>query len=162
MTTRLSINLHLNMQPNIIYKTSNLYDFFNETIKLSKHNKHIKIYIVNLFSDIAIQEISTQKSITLLYQEALEKYSFNDFRIIADWLFFSRCIFPESLKGTSIEYYDSIAQNSYYKCYLLSKWVPFENLADEFNNLTQNVKKDLINSFEHSWSLNSFKKFILN
>ena len=123
----------------------NLHDFFNQTIKLPKCEEKTKAYIVSIFSDINNQEDLSQESITLLYNRALETYSFNNFRQIGDWLFLTKCLFPQTLNGASPEYYSAVAQSAYYKCYIIMRreWKVFEELADQFQPLTVNIRKNL-------------------
>ncbi len=128
-----------------IYRKGNLYDFFNETIELPTCEEKTKAYIVSIFSDIASSGDLSKESVTLLYNKALENYSFETFRNIGDWLFFAKCMFPASLNGASPEYYNAIASSSYYKCYVIMKrqWLIFEELADQFGPFTSKVKRAL-------------------
>ena len=98
-----------------IYRKGNVYDFFNEAIQLPNCKEKTRSYIISIFSDVTVGDDLSKESVTLLYNKALENYSFNNFRQIADWLFFSKCMFPGSLNGASPEYYNAIAQSSYYE-----------------------------------------------
>jgi hypothetical protein len=135
----------------------NLYDFFKKMIKLPNCENKTKTYIISIFSDINNQEDLSQESITLLYNRALETYSFNNFRQIGDWLFLTKCLFPQSLNGASPEYYTAIAQSSYYKCYIIMRreWKIFEELADQFRPLTIKINKCL-NSSKREGGFNGF------
>ncbi|KKN67648.1 hypothetical protein LCGC14_0459070 [marine sediment metagenome] len=132
-----------------IHHKGNLFDFFNETIKkLPNCEEKTRSYIISIFSDATAKDDLSKESVTLLYNKALKNYSFNNFRQIGDWLFLSKCLFPESLKNASSDYYNAIAQNSYYKCYTImnKEWLIFEELADQFGSFTINVKKSLYSS----------------
>lgn len=128
-----------------IYRKGNVYSFFNEVIQLPNCEEKTRSYIISIFSDVAVRDDLSKESVTLLYNKALENYSFNNFRKIADWLFLAKCMFPKSLKGASSDYYNSIAQNSYYKCFAImnKEWLIFEELADRFEPLTTSVNKSL-------------------
>lgn len=79
---------------------------------------------------------------TIEYSEAKFNYSFEKYQNLADWLFFMESMFPEALKGASKEYYHSIAQNAYYKCYILlgRSWMLFEEIADKFPNIIEQLQ----------------------
>ncbi|MDP2683511.1 MAG: hypothetical protein Q8P20_00485 [bacterium] len=126
-----------------LYNENNLYNFFNSRIKLARCDEKTKTYIISIFSDINHSKNFSKESITLSYNNALEKYSFNEFKQIGDWLFFTKSIFPNSLSGASAEYYNAIASSAYYKCHILMKrqWLLFEELADRFGYLTSAVNE---------------------
>lgn len=129
-----------------VYRKGNLYDFFNEVIQLPNCEEKTRAYIISIFSDITAGDDLSKESVTLLYNKALENYSFNNFRQIGDWLFLSKCMFPKSLKHASSNYYNAVAQNSYYKCYAImnKEWLIFEELADQFGPFTASVSESLL------------------
>lgn len=129
-----------------IYRKGNLYDFFNEVIHLPNCEEKTRSYIISIFSNVAAGDDLSKESVTLLYNKALENYSFNNFRQIADWLFLSKCMFPKSLKNASLNYYNAIARNSYYRCYTImnKEWLIFEELADQFDPFTTSVSESLL------------------
>jgi len=137
-----------------IYYKNNLPDLFDEMIKLPTCEKKTKAYIISIFSDINNNKDLSKDSITLLYNKALESYSFSIFQNIGDWLFFTKSMFPKSLKNASIEYYNAIASSSYYKCYIIMnrQWLIFEELADQFNSFTKMVNESLRNSSKDRFS----------
>lgn len=130
----------------ICYNKSDFSDFLNKSIKITSCNKYTKAYIIDLFIRYikSHNDLSTQ-SITLLYKQAIESGQFDKFQIIADWLFFTKGMFPNALTGASEEYYTVIAQNAYYKCYLLldRQWLIYEELADQFPYLTSSINESL-------------------
>lgn len=142
---------------NIQYK-DNLHDLFDEIIDIPTCEKKTKAYIVSIFSDINSNKDLSKDSITLLYNKALEEYSFEIFQNIGDWLFFTKSMFPKALKHASMEYYNAIASSSYYKCYIIMnrQWLIFEELADQFNSFTRMANQSLCNSSERRFSLYRF------
>ena len=113
-----------------IYQKENLFDFFNEIINIPNCEEKTRSY---------------NKSVTLLYNNAIQNYSFEEFRKIADWLFIAKSIYPDSLNGASKSYYNSIAQTAYHKCYIImnKQWLIFEELADQFEPYTNSVRRSL-------------------
>lgn len=91
-------------------------NFFDNKISLSCR-KETQIYITNIFSDITPKDDFSTESLTLVYNQAVQKYEFETFRRLADWLFFTKTLFPQSLKGASSQYYSSLARTSYDRCY---------------------------------------------
>lgn len=104
--------------------------------------KETEAYVKSTFIKyIKSNNILPNKSVTLSYIEAKEEYNFNKFQELADWLFFLQSTYPEHLNSASPEYYNAIAQLSYYKCYniLNKKWILFEELADNFVHITNYI-----------------------
>jgi hypothetical protein len=139
-----------------IYRKGSLYDFFNEAIQLPNCEEKTRSYIISIFSDITAKEDLSKESVTLLYNKALENYSFNNFQQLADWLFLTKCMFPGSLNGASQEYYNAIAQSAYYRCYTImnKEWLIFEELADQFGPFTTSVNRSLRRSSKNTSRLN--------
>lgn len=118
--------------------------FINITKSLKVSNEATRAYIFGIFKNKLINNNDLSKdSITIKYSEAKFSYDFEKFQVLGDWIFFTKSIFPKSLNRASPEYYDAIAQNSYYRCYKIldKKWVLFEELADEFTNLTNTIQQ---------------------
>ena len=128
-----------------IYQKENLFDFFNEIINIPNCEEKTRSYIISIFADIKIKDDLSNKSVTLLYNNAIQNYSFEEFRKIADWLFIAKSIYPDSLNGASKSYYNSIAQTAYHKCYIImnKQWLIFEELADQFEPYTNSVRRSL-------------------
>ena len=129
----------------MLYFENNLIDFFNEKINLPNCNEKTRAYIISIFSDLKSENDLSKESVTLLYNTALTEYNFNKFREIGDWIFIAKSMFPNSLNNASPMYYTSIARSAYYKCYLIMnrQWFVFEELADRFHTLTDNVNESL-------------------
>lgn len=123
-----------------IIKENNLNIYFSKKINLNEYRKETSAYIVNVFSD-PIKNLS-KHSITIYYANAVANYRFDMFQNLGDWLLFTRTMFPEFLNGASIEYYDSVAQCSYYRCYKIldKKWILYEELADSFPNIIKKLQ----------------------
>jgi hypothetical protein len=113
----------------------NLADFFDAAFVNLACDEKTRAYLTNLFSTFkrADNDFSNQ-SITLLYIKAKERQDFVSYQTLADWIFFSRAITPESLSDASDDYYITIGQLSYYSCYKLlhRQWQLYERLSDEF------------------------------
>ena len=127
---------------------SNLGMFFIQNLNNIKCEDFTKSYISSIFIKYKSNEYDFSKeSITLKFYEARTKQNFIEFQNIADWLFFTRSLFPEALNSASMDYFDTIAKNSYYSCYRLinRQLLIYENLADEFEYLTTQTRKVLIN-----------------
>lgn len=118
----------------------NLNDYFSNNIKLLNCQEITRAYVINVFSNSKLQDLS-KESITLIYNEAKLSYKFEKYQALADWLLFVKSLYPQSLNGASSEYYNTIAQLSYYKCYILinKQWAVFEELADLFPVLVENI-----------------------
>lgn len=126
-----------------VYKET-IRNFFDNKISLSCQKK-TQIYIINIFSDITPEDDFSTESLTLVYNQAVQKYEFETFRKLADWLFFTKTLFPQSLKGASSQYYSSLAKISYDRCHriLQGQWLLYEELADQFDALTKECQNSL-------------------
>lgn len=126
--------------------------FFDETIKIPNCEEKTRSYIVGIFSS-SLDRDFTNESLTFALKDAYEKMSFQSFKELGDYLFFTKSLFPENLTGANPGYYNSIAQTSYYKCFLLlnRQWTIYEELADQFPKYTQTVNQ-LLNSTNRGFS----------
>ena len=117
-----------------------LSDFFEEKVReLPDCAETTKSYIIQLLSNPNdVHNDVAGQSVTLLYAEANIEYNFKLFQTIGDFLLFANGIFPKSLQGASKEYYNNIAQQSYYTCHLLLKkqWPLFKELSHNFLKVT--------------------------
>lgn len=130
---------------NIIHKNISL--FFNEIISDIKCRRDTKAYIVGIYSKYKSSEYDLSKySVSLQFMQARQKQDFLTYQNLGDWIFFSNTIYPQHLKFASKEYYDTIAQLSYYSCYKLinKKWPLFEELADQLPVIEEEIKQKLI------------------
>lgn len=101
-----------------------------------------KAYILGVFSSPTKTSDFSNESITIVYSRAKEEYKMELFQALADWIMFAQTIFPESLNGATPEYYQTIAQLSYYRCYKMinKQWALFEELADNLPRLIKEMQ----------------------
>lgn len=123
---------------------SELSKFFDKKIDIPNCPRFTKAYIVDLFIRyIDAEDDLSNHSLTLLYKEGIESGSFDKLQNIGDWLMFTKSLYPDSLNGASVEYYDTLARSAYYKCYLIlqRQWVVYEELADQFPYFTKAINE---------------------
>lgn len=134
-----------------------LYEYINSNLSINC-DCETRTYIVSIFTDIKPQDNLSQYSLTLLYNEALKYSKFNTFRKIGDWIFFVKVLFPASLSGASINYYDALAQNCYDRCYYLlnKEWFLYETLAKQFPELTQQARQSFCDTSNDTLFLDCF------
>lgn len=128
----------------IVY--DNVNNYFNEILSDISCQKDTKAYIVSIYDKYKSSAPDfSKKSMTVLYAEAKSKHDFSTYQDIGDWIFFTNTLAPEHLKYASKDYYDTIAQLSYYSCYRLinKQWKLFEELADNFQDIEIEVKDRL-------------------
>lgn len=119
---------------------------FEEITDIPGCNEFTQSYLIDIFNRYISQNVDLSKiSLTLLYKEAIEKGKFEALQNIGDWLIYTKSIFPESLKGASLDYYESLGSMSYYKCYLIMKrqWKVYEELADQFSYYTDMIQRSV-------------------
>ena len=138
--------LHLNGK---LEPTSNLKLYFQDKCENLNCQETTKAYIVSTLVTMRGSKDLSNKSLTLIYIEAKTKHNFTTYQELADWILFTRSLFPEYLQNASLDYYDALAQDSYFKCYLIleKKWKLFEELADTFPKIADNLNFNLRNSF---------------
>jgi|3_EtaG_2_1085321.scaffolds.fasta_scaffold51682_3 hypothetical protein len=87
------------------------------------------------------KDLSTE-SITLRYAAVREKPSFVGFQELADWLFFSRSIFPDHAADFA-GLYEAMGQSAYYRCHLLlrKEWPLFGELSRGFGDLVTQLQE---------------------
>ena len=127
--------------------TGTVNSFFQKELSVLKCDPVVRAYIVGVLSDFKTSKIDYSKnSITSVYSEASFNNDFIKFQSIADWLFLCSSLYPEHLNGASIDYYYSIGQVSYYKCYKLlnRQLLVYEAMSDLFIPLVKNVRKTII------------------
>lgn len=118
----------------------NLADFFKKNLEQLKCDETTKAYIVGLLSRAPQGEFNLAgRSITVSFANAKENYDFFAFQRLADYLFFTNAIFGQYLEANNTQYNEDIGRMSYYNCYRILKkqWIIYEDLADNFGNLTQ-------------------------
>ena len=115
-----------------------LEDYFNGKVKKLSIQEETKAYIVSIFQKYqSSQQDLSKKSLTLEFIKAREEYNFEIFQNLGDWIFW-----VDTIYNINSEYQNNLAKLSYYKCYqiLNKKWKLFEELADEFEIITQKLK----------------------
>lgn len=118
----------------MIIKYHNLDEYFiNKVTDLPKIQESTKSYISSTF--VKYKNTSSdlsKKSLTIEFSQAKCNWSFNQFQNVGDWILWSESIFPTALNDASKEYYHTLGQICYYKCYIITKrsWVVFEEIAD--------------------------------
>lgn len=121
----------------------NIGSFFDELLIDLKCQSDTKAYIVSIYEKFVTTEFDLSKdSVTLRFAQARSKHDFLTYQNLGDWIFFANTIAPRHLQFASKEYYDTIARLSYYSCYKLinRQWKLFEELADDFQALEEQVK----------------------
>lgn len=127
-----------------LYK--NISSFFDELLIDLKCQRDTKAYIVSIYGKYKTAEFDLSKdSVTLLFAQARSKQDFLTYQNLGDWIFFANTIAPNHLQDASKDYYDTVGRLSYYSCYKLinREWKLFEELADNFIILEEQVKKRL-------------------
>lgn len=127
----------------------NVSSFFDELLTDLECQHDTKAYIVSIYGKYKSAEFDFSKdSVTLLFSQARHKQDFLTYQNIGDWVFFSNTWAPAHLRFASKDYYDTMAQLSYYSCYRMTnkQWKLFEELADNFNFLEDRVREKIENS----------------
>jgi hypothetical protein len=125
---------------------NNVNAFFSEILSDLDCQRDTQAYIISIYDKYKSSTPDLSKnSVTLLYAEAKYQHNFSIYQNLGDWIFFSNTFAPDHLKHASKEYYDTIAQSSYYSCYRIinRQWKLFEELADNFQNIEIQVKDRL-------------------
>lgn len=125
---------------------SSLLNFFEENLQDLRCDPATRAYIVSIYVKYKKPEFDlSQDSVSLLFLQAREKRNFLIYQNLGDWIFFCNTIAPSHLKHASKDYYDNIARMSYISCYQIidRKWKLFEELADNFNQIENEVKSKL-------------------
>ncbi len=124
----------------------NISSFFDELLADLKCQQDTKAYIVSIYGKFKTADFDlSQDSVTLLFSQARNKQDFLTYQNLGDWIFFANTIAPQHLHNASKDYYDTIARLSYYSCYKIvnHQWKLFEELADDFLSLEEQVKRRL-------------------
>lgn len=132
-----------------MYNIKSLVHFFDQNLQQLNCHQDTRSYIVNIFSNFknSNNDFSTE-SITIKFAEARNNANFMIYQQLGDWLFFSHTLYPEFLSSrASLEYFETIGRLSYYSCYRLlnRQWILYENLADEFVDLSIRSRKIIQN-----------------
>jgi hypothetical protein len=130
----------------MIHIQTNINSFFEELLADIECQPTTRIYITSIYGKYKTAQFDLSKdSVTLLFAQARNKQDFLTYQNLGDWIFFANTIAPQHLRFASKDYYDTIARLSYYSCYKLinCQWQLFEELADDFIILEEEVKKRL-------------------
>jgi len=107
-----------------------------------------RAYLVSVFSqqsNLSKAVCQSEASLFLLFSQARLTSDFATFQDVADWIFFLNAAFEEHLKFASKEFYDGLAQSSYWSCYQLinRKWDLYRELAEDYTSIERQVKRRL-------------------
>jgi hypothetical protein len=129
----------------------NVANFFQELLNDLKCQQDTKAYIISIYGKYKNANDDLSKdSVTTLFCQARDKQDFLSYQKLGDWIFFTNTVFPDSLKNASETYYNSIAQISYYNCYrMVKQWKLYQQLADEYNYLTNEIRHKIFNGKLH-------------
>lgn len=131
----------------MVIESISLEDFFIEKTRSLSNREDTKAYIISTFMKYKNSTAAdfSKDALILKYTQAKFNYSFETFQNIGDWVLFIKSLYPTALNDCSEEYYYSIAQSSYYKCYkLINKtWVLFEELADRLPNIITQLHAEI-------------------
>ncbi len=134
-----------------LFKTT-FDEFITERLDNIRYSQiETKEYIKGTFIKYIKPVNIPNNNVTLLFAKAKKEYSFQQFQELADWILFIKSMYPTYLKGASPEYYNTIAQLSYYNCYKIvnGEWKLFEELSDNLpyfiKCLNKNIKKAYFN-----------------
>lgn len=127
----------------------NITNFFEEQLNDLECQPDTKSYIISIYDKYKSTQFDLSKdSITILFAQAKNNQDFLTYQNLGDWLFYTKSVFPEHLKNASENYYNSIAQLSYYTCYrMIRTWKIYEELADKYVPLTKQIRKIIKNQF---------------
>lgn len=123
----------------------NLNDLFVDALNDLSCRNDTKSYIIGIFNKYKYaRDDYSQHSITILYGEAKASHNFSKYQNLADWLLYAKSFFPKSLNNASEEYYNNIAQISYYYCYKTIKtWEVYKDLCYNYCTLTKEINQKL-------------------
>jgi hypothetical protein len=118
----------------IIINSISLKDYFNIKCDKLSCSKTTATYISNTLHAYKDSVYEFQnKSLTLEFAEAKFEMSYKRFNDLGDYILFMESTFPGALssKGATREYYWSLAQSSYLRCWsFVREWKLYEELAD--------------------------------
>lgn len=124
----------------------NITNFFDELLEDIECQRDTRAYIVSIYGKFKTAQFDLSKdSVTLLFAQGRNNQDFLTYQNLADWIFFANTMVPNHLQRASKEYYDTVARLSYYSCYKLinRQWKLFEEMADNFTTLENQVKEKL-------------------
>ena len=121
-------------------------NFFEEILFDLRCHRDTKNYIISIYGKYKSTEFDMSKdSVTLMFAQARDKQDFLAYQNLGDWIFYTKSIFPTFLGDASENYYNNIAQLSYYNCYrMVRSWKIYEELSDEFPILTKKIREKFL------------------
>jgi len=125
----------------ILHKT--VGNFFDELLYDIDCQKDTRAYIISIYEKYKTADCDLSNySVGEMFCQARQRQNFATYQDLADWLFVSQSIFPQHLHHASKDYYDNIAQMSYYSCYNLinRQWKLYQELADSLISLEEQVQ----------------------
>lgn len=119
-----------------------LLKYFKPTIDKLSYSAELNAYLLNILIEIDHLENLSKDSLTLKYIEARRNYNLKLYQSLGDWILFCQTYFPAHLHNAEEKYYNSLAQSSYYACYLLlnRQWKLFEELADMYPKVVKDLR----------------------
>lgn len=129
-----------------IIHCNSLNKYFSNQLEKLNCDDNVKSYIISIFTKYHSSHYDLSKdNITIKYCDAKLRYDFESFQTIGDWLFFATSIFPQHFDETSINYYYSLGQSSYFYCHrMIKQFKLYELLADDFVRLSNSSGKIII------------------
>lgn len=124
----------------------NITNFFDELLSDLECHRDTRAYIISIYARYKSAEFDLSKdSVTILFAQARNNRDFSTYQNLGDWIFFANTLAPSHLRFASKDYYDTVARLSYYSCYKIinNQWKLFEELADNFSTLENQVKQKL-------------------
>lgn len=125
---------------------NNLDSFFIHLLRDLSCGEDTKAYIISVFTKYKSASFDLSKdNITLTYAQAYFNQDFFVFQNLADWLLFTKSLFPQHLNAASDDYYYNIGRLSYYSCYKLinRQWKCYEEIADRLIPLSKQIRNTL-------------------
>lgn len=123
-----------------------LDNFFSEKLNDFPYGDTVKAYIISICKQYLKPDNDFSKqSLTLLYIKACENGDFSQFQSIADWSFWLAVFQAPAFIEHKI-LYEGIARTSYDRCHriLRGQWPIFEQLADEFPQITKLTREKIV------------------
>jgi hypothetical protein len=121
----------------------NIVYFFEEKLSNLSCQDDTRSYIISIYGKYRNSSYDLSKdNITILFSKAKFSHDFNAYQNLGDWLFYVKTIYPEFLKNATEDYYNAIAQSSYYSCYnMIKSWDLYKQLAQDYIRLTNECRK---------------------
>ena len=111
------------------------------------HSPEVIAYVVGVLGKRRWddQDLMTDRSLVIVFQDALIKRDFTEFQRIGDWVLFADTVMPDHLNGTR-DFAENVGRLSYYECFRLmgNTWRVYEELADDLPKLVARVRQRLV------------------